>query len=77
VFVNLTAVYDTVWHRGLICKVVRLPIDRHMVSMIMELVGHRNFALTTGNKNGAGYDTSRIASHRDSLGTPSPQHLHF
>ena len=34
VFVDLTAVYNTVWHRGIICKLLRLFPDRHMVSLI-------------------------------------------
>ena len=38
VFVDLTAAYDTVWHRGLTCKLLRLFPDKHMVKMIMELV---------------------------------------
>ena len=46
-FVNLTAAYDTVWHRGLTCKLLRLLPDKHMVKMIMELVRHRSFTLTT------------------------------
>ena len=49
VFVDLTAAYDTVWHRGLTCKLLRLLPDRHMVSVIMELVRNRSFTLTTGN----------------------------
>jgi len=28
-FVDLTAAYDTVWHRGLTCKLVQLLLDRH------------------------------------------------
>ena len=47
VFVNLTAAYDTVWHRGLTCKLLRLLPDKHMVRMIMELVRHRSFTLTS------------------------------
>ena len=39
VFVDLTAAYDTVWHRGLTCKLLRLLPDKHMVRMIMELSG--------------------------------------
>ena len=35
VFVDLTAAYDTVWHRGLTCKLLRLLSDRHMIHMIM------------------------------------------
>ena len=38
VFLDLTAAYDTVWHRGLTCKLLRLLPDRYMVCMIMELV---------------------------------------
>ena len=38
VFVDLTAAYDTVWHHGLTCKLLRLLPDKHMVQMIMELV---------------------------------------
>ena len=49
VFVNLTAAYDTVWHRGLACKLLRLLPDKHMVKMIMELVRNRSFILSTGD----------------------------
>ena len=38
VFIDLTAAYDTVWHRGLTCKLLRLISDKHMVKMIMKLV---------------------------------------
>ena len=48
VFVNLTAAYDTVWHRGLTCKLLRLLTDKHKVLMIMELVRNRNLTLTIG-----------------------------
>ena len=49
VFLDLTAAYDTVWHRGLTCKLLRLLPDRHMVRMIMELVSNRSFTLTSGD----------------------------
>jgi len=49
VFVDLTAAYDAVWHRGLTCKLLQLLPDRHMVHMIMEMVSNRSFTLTTGN----------------------------
>ena len=49
VFVNLTAAYDTVWHRGLTCKLLRLLLDKHMVKMIMELVRNRSFTLIIGD----------------------------
>ena len=48
-FVDLTAAYDTVWHCGLTCKLLRLLPDRHMVHMIMEMVRNRSFILTTEN----------------------------
>ena len=50
VFLDLNAAYDTVWHRGLVCKLLRLLPDRHMISMIMELVYNRSFTLTTGQE---------------------------
>ena len=49
IFVNLTAAYDIVWHRGLTCKLLRLLPDKRMVRMIMELVRNRSFILTTGD----------------------------
>ena len=49
VFIDLTAAYDTVWHRGLICKLLRLLPNKQMVKMIMELVRNRSFTLTTGD----------------------------
>ena len=49
VFIDLTAAYDTVWHRGLTCKLLRLLPDKHTVKMIMELVRNRSFTLTTGD----------------------------
>ena len=47
-FVNLTAGYDTVWHRGLTCKPLILLPDKHMFQMIMKLVWSRSFTVTTG-----------------------------
>ena len=48
-FVVLTASYDTVWHRGLTCKLLRLLPDKHMVPMVMKLVRNISFTLTTGD----------------------------
>ena len=31
VFVDLTTAYDTTWHRGLTCKLLRLLPDKHLV----------------------------------------------
>ena len=49
VFVDLTAAYDTVWHRGLTCKLLRLLPDKHMVQTIMELIRNRSFTLSIGD----------------------------
>ena len=46
---ELTTAHDTVWHRGLTCKLSRTLPDRHVVSFIMELVRNRSFTLTAGN----------------------------
>ena len=49
IFVNLTDAYDTFWHRGLTCKLLRLLPDKHMIKMIMELVRNQSFTFTTGD----------------------------
>ena len=49
IFVDLTAAYDIVWHRGLTYKLLKLLPDKDMVRMIMELVRNRSFTLTTGD----------------------------
>ena len=62
VFVDLTAAYDTVCHRDLNCKLLRLLPDKHMVRMIMELVRNRSFTLTPG-----GSKQSRLRRLRNGL----------
>jgi len=49
VFVDLTADYDIVWHRGPTCMLLRLLPDKHMVHIITELIANRSFTLTTGS----------------------------
>jgi len=49
VYVDLTAAYDTIWHCGLTCKLLQFLPGRHMVRMLMEMIGNRSFTLTTGN----------------------------
>ena len=49
IFVDLTAAYDTVWHRGLTCMLLRLLLDRNMVKMIVDIVRNRSFIFTTGD----------------------------
>ena len=46
VFIILTATYDTVWHRSLTNKLLRLLPDKHMVRMIMELVRNQSFTFS-------------------------------
>ena len=65
VFVVLTAAYDTVWHRGLTCKLLRLIHDRHMVRTVMEIVGNRSFTIATGNGKRRRLRRLKTASHRD------------
>ena len=49
VFVNLKKYMsnDTVWYRGITCKLLRLLSNKHMIKMIMKLVRNRHFNLTT------------------------------
>ena len=48
-FVDLTTAYDTVWHRGLTSKLLRLLPDEQMIRMILELIRNKSFTLTTGD----------------------------
>ena len=48
VFVDLRLAYNTVRYRCLKCKLIRLFFQRHMLSMIMELVFSRRFTLISG-----------------------------
>ena len=50
VFIDLTTAYDTVWHPGLACKLLRLLPDKHMVKMMMELIYNRSFTLNNGKE---------------------------
>ena len=49
VLLDLTAAYDTVWHRGLHLKLLRTIPDRHMVNFIMEMLSNRSFTLQTSD----------------------------
>ena len=69
--VDLTAAYDTVWHRGLPCKLLRLLPDKHMVWMIKEVIRNRTASrslLVTASK--AGLDVCETASHRNRSWSP-------
>ena len=58
----------TVWHRGLTCKLLRLLPDRHMVYMIMEMVGNRSFTLSTENSLLKKKNSTRLGQFRESTG---------
>ena len=75
--VDLTAAYDTVWHHSLTCKMLRLLPDRHIVHMIIEMVGNRSLPLPPEMTKGADYDASSTAFHRDLCWRPSLQHLAY
>ena len=46
VFLDLTAAYDTDWHRGLHLQLLRTMPDRHMVGFSMEM-SNRSFVVHT------------------------------
>ena len=48
VFLDLTAAYNTVWHRGLHQKLHRIIPDRHMVGFIIEM-SNRSFVVHTSD----------------------------
>ena len=47
--VDLTAAYDTVWHQGLILKLLRMVPDRHLVRFIATIISNRSFILKTSD----------------------------
>ena len=49
VFLDLTAAYDTVWHRVLHLKLLTIIPDRHMVGFIMEMLSKRSLVLHTSD----------------------------
>jgi len=51
--INEITLTNNLWHRALTCKLLRLLSDRHMVRLIMDLVGNRSFPLPIGNNKGS------------------------
>ena len=49
VFLDLTAAYDTLWHRGIHLKLLRITPERHMVGFIMEMLSNRSFVVHTSD----------------------------
>ena len=49
VFLDLTAAYDTVRHRGLHLKQLRTILDRHTVGFIREMLSNRRFVMHTSD----------------------------
>ena len=48
-FIDLTAVYDTVWHQGLRVKLQRMLTSNHLINFIMELLYTTSFTLFTSD----------------------------
>ena len=55
VFINLTAAYDTVRHRGFTCKLLMLLPDERMVKKVMDFFGNYSFTLLPVTASKAGY----------------------
>ena len=47
--IDLTAAYNTIWHKGLLYKLLQIIPDIHLVRFIMLLVQDRYFTLETSN----------------------------
>ena len=74
VFFNLTVAYDTVWFRGLTCKLLKFLLNKHMVR-IMELVRNRSLSVAWQQANQAApYEIRR--SSGIGLGSPPIQYLY-
>lgn len=62
IFLNLTAAYDTVWLHGLELKLLETIPDKHMVSLIMEMLSTCSFRLLTSNSQ-----SSRVRKLKNSV----------
>ena len=49
VLLDLTATYNTIWHRGLHLKLLKIIPDWHMVKFIIETLMNRSFTLKTSD----------------------------
>ena len=49
VLVDLTAAHDTLWHQGLMLKLLRMIPDKHLVRFITNILANRSFVLTTSD----------------------------
>ena len=76
-FVDLTADYDTAWHRGLTCKLLQFLPYGHMVRMIMKMVGNRSFTLIIGNGKRSRLQHQEWCPTGICPSAPSLQHLHL
>ena len=72
VFVDLAAAYDTVWHRGLTWKLLRLLPNKHMVWMILELIRNRSLTFTTGDSKQSRLQCLRNGVPQGSILATSP-----
>ena len=65
VFINLTAAYDIVWHRGLTFKLLTLLLYKHMVKMIIRISEIEVSPLPPVTASKAGYAVLKTAFLRD------------
>ena len=79
VFVDLTAAYDTVWHCGLTCKLLRLLPDRHMIHIRDHGNGWQS-QLCPYHRKWPNEQVTTLQEWRPTgicPGAPSLQHLHL
>ena len=50
VLIDLSAAYDTVWHRGLNLKLLKVIPDKSLVNFIMNMISSRSFVLYLGEE---------------------------
>jgi len=50
VLVDLSAAYDTVWHRGLTLKLLKTIPSKQMVGFIMDMIRNHHFTVPIGSK---------------------------
>ena len=76
-FVYTVPAYDTVWHCGFNCKLLRLLSDKYMVCIMMELAHNKNSPFPPVTADLSGYDSEKSFHSGIDPEPPFYQHLHL
>ena len=74
--VDLTAVYDKVWHRVITLKMLRMIPNQNLVRFIVEMISNRSFMLKTSSRESSRLQSQERCSPRYVPVPNAVQHLY-